>query len=218
MAFDPKSFDVGILFIGNSFTSRNDLPRVLADLALAAPKPKRLHVMSIVAGGASLRRHWNAGVARTALETTRWDHVVLQEQSTLPIKNRARYHENVRLFAAEIARNGARAALYMTWARQRAPDTQDAITRAVEDIAAEIGARIIPVGRAWQMAAIEAPHLQLYAADGSHPSMAGSFLAACVSYVSLFDEPPVGRAIGQSRGVDADAVAVLQTIAWRCRS
>jgi hypothetical protein len=217
MVSDPSSVDGRILFIGNSYTSRNDLPRLIADLALASSRPRLLHVQSIVAGGASLRRHWNAGVARTALEAARWDHVVLQEQSTLPLKNRARYHENVRLFAAEIAKNGARTALYLTWARQNAPGTQDAITRAVEDIAAEIDARVVPVGPAWQMAASEIPDVPLYVADGSHPSPAGSFLAACVFYVSLYDEHPAGRTAAESRGVAADAAAALQALAWRCR-
>jgi hypothetical protein len=218
MSSDPSSVDSSILFIGNSYTARNDLPRLIAELALAAPKPRRLHVQSIVAGGASLRRHWNAGAARTALEAVRWDHVVLQEQSTLPVKNRARYHENVRLFAAEIAKNGARTALYLTWARQNAPETQDAITRAVEDIAAEIDARVVPVGRAWQMAASEMPDLQLYVADGSHPSPAGSFLAACVFHVSVYDEPPAGHAVAESRRIPADVAVALQALAWRCRS
>jgi hypothetical protein len=141
---------------------------------------------------------------------------VLQEQSTLPVKNRARYHENVRLFAAEIAKNGASTSLYMTWARQNAPETQDTITRAVEDIAAEVDARVVPVGTAWKMAASEIPDLQLYVADGSHPSVAGSFLAACVFHVSLYDEPPEGRAVAESRGIPADEAVALQALAWRC--
>ena len=41
-----------------------------------------------------------------------WNYVVLQEQSTLPVKNPGRYHENVRLFAPEIARRGADGALF----------------------------------------------------------------------------------------------------------
>ena len=95
-----------ILFIGNSYTSRNQLPGLLAKLAAADAHPRRVEVDAIVAGGASLRRHWNAGVAQNALAKSPWDYVVLQEQSTLPLKNPARYHENIRLFDAEIARHG----------------------------------------------------------------------------------------------------------------
>ena len=217
MTSELKSSDLRILFIGNSFTSRNNLPRLLTSLALAAPNPKKVHAHAIVAGGASLRRHWNAGTARTALETSRWDYVVLQEQSTLPIKNQARYHENVRLFDSEIRKQGARAALYLTWARQHAPETQGIITRAVEDIAGQVDARVIPVGRAWEMAKIEKPDVELFVADGSHPSAAGSYLAACVFYVSFFDEPPVGWAVAESLKLERATTAMLQAVAWACR-
>src|SRR5437763_13693895 len=94
--------DLRILFIGNSFTSRNNLPRLLTSLALAVPNPKKVHAHAIVAGGASLRRHWNAGTARTALETSRWDYVVLKEQSRLPIKNTVWYYANYRPFESTI--------------------------------------------------------------------------------------------------------------------
>ena len=105
MASDANSVDGKILFIGNSYTSRNDLPRLIADLAVAAPKPKHLHVQSIVAGGASLRRHWNAGAARTALEAVRWDHVASGKDAGM-----ARHHVGSDLHHA-IPDDGARDAL-----------------------------------------------------------------------------------------------------------
>jgi hypothetical protein len=66
-------------------------------------------------GGASLPTHWNKGEAVSAIESGRYDYVILQEQSTLPIKNARRMHENVRLFDEPIRASGARTALYMTW-------------------------------------------------------------------------------------------------------
>jgi hypothetical protein len=84
------------LFIGNSFTARNDLPALIARLAEA--RGKGLEHRLISAGGASLRTHWNAGKARQAIREGQYDCVVLQEQSTLPVKNATRMHENVRLF------------------------------------------------------------------------------------------------------------------------
>ena len=72
-----------VLFIGNSFTARNDLPGLIAKLAAA--RGKSLDHQLISAGGASLRTHWNAGEARRAVEKGHYDRVVLQEQSTLPV-------------------------------------------------------------------------------------------------------------------------------------
>ncbi len=206
-----------ILFIGNSYTSRNALPRLVAALAATAHDPGRVDVDAIVAGGASLRRHWNAGKAQQALASTAWDCVVLQEQSTLPVKNSVRYHENVRLFAAEIAKHGASTVLYLTWPRQHAPQSQAAITHAVEAIAEEVGARVVPVGPVWQMAMREDPGLALYVEDGSHPSAAGSYLAACVFFATLFDQRPVGTAVSDRLKLDRNTAARLQALAWASR-
>ncbi|HEY4138159.1 MAG TPA: SGNH/GDSL hydrolase family protein [Casimicrobiaceae bacterium] len=202
-----------ILFIGNSYTTRNNLPRLIADLAATAEHPRQIAFEIVFAGGASLRRHWNAGVAQRTLATRRFDIVVLQEQSTLPVKNRARYHDNVRLFADEIAAHDARVALYLTWSRQQAPQAQDLITGAVEDIAGEIGATVIPVGPAWHAAMRDDPSLTLYTEDGSHPTAVGSYLAACVFLVALFGERPIGSSISDTLKLDRATAEKLQRIA-----
>src|SRR5690349_20094570 len=105
-----------VLFIGNSFTARNNLPGLIAGLATA--RGKGLEHRLISAGGASLRTHWNAGEALKAIEGGQYELVVLQEQSTLPVKNARRMHENVRLFDQAIRAAGAKTVLYMTWARR----------------------------------------------------------------------------------------------------
>jgi hypothetical protein len=182
---------LNVLFIGNSFTARNDLPGLIARLANAADRGLK-HRM-ITAGGASLKRHWNAGAAADAIKNGSFDYVVLQEQSTLPIKSPARMHESVRLFDQIIKAAGARTALYLTWARQHGAETQAAITDAYTSIAEDLGATLIPAGVAWQrfMKSHKAP--SLYDADQSHPSLAGSYLAACVAFAALFDISPVGN-------------------------
>src|ERR1043166_8972822 len=111
-----------ILFIGNSFTTRNNLPGLIAQLADS--RGKKVEHRLIWAGGASLRMHWNKGEAQKAIQQTRYDYVVLQEQSTLPIKSPQRMHENVRLFDPVIKASGAKTALYLTWARQNTPEAQ----------------------------------------------------------------------------------------------
>jgi len=206
-----------ILFIGNSYTKRNNLPGLIVDLAATAEHSRQLDVETIFAGGASLRRHWNAGVAQKTLAARRFDAVVLQEQSTLPVKNRVRYHDNVRLFAAEIARQGVAIALYLTWSRRETPQAQALITGAVEEIAAEIGAIVVPVGPAWHAAMRDNPSLTLYTDDGSHPTAAGSYLAACVFLVALFGERPVGTSVSDALKLDRATAGKLQSIAWSFR-
>ena len=202
-----------ILFVGNSYTSRNNLPRLVADLAATASFPREVQFDAIVAGGASLKRHWNAGRVHAALASARWDYVVLQEQSTLPFKNPLRYHESVRLFHPEIVRNGAKSALYLTWSRRQTPERQAEITRAVKDIATETGALVVPVGLAWHRVLQQAPGTELYVDDGSHPSVAGSYLAACVFLVALFGQYPGGWTVADALKIDRPTAERLHAAA-----
>src|SRR5688572_9153829 len=125
MAKTQRPAAIKVLFIGNSFTQRNNLPALLAQLAAARGIGVKHELIS--QGGASLRMHWNAGRAAKAIETGGYDYVVLQEQSTLPVKNAQRMAENVRLFDAAIKAAGSQTVLYMTWARQHTPEAQQAI-------------------------------------------------------------------------------------------
>jgi hypothetical protein len=203
-----------VLFIGNSFTARNDLPGLIA--ALAAARGKELRHRLISAGGASLRRHWNAGEAANAIQSGEYDAVVLQEQSTLPVKNAKRMHENVRLFDGAIKAANARAYLYMTWARRGAAESQTAITEAYTAIAKELGATVVPVGVAWQTFLRQHAIPVLHDRDGSHPTPAGSYLAACVFFAVMFRESPIGIE-ANSAGLSSTDRALLQRTAWQQR-
>ena len=204
-----------LLFIGNSFTARNDLPGLIAKLAAARGKSLEHHLIS--AGGASLRTHWNAGEAGKAIEKGHYDRVVLQEQSTLPVKNAKRMHENIRLFDEVIKAAGSTTVLYMTWARLNAPESQQAITDAYTGVGRELGATIVPVGLAWQRFLRLHERPVLHDKDQSHPTVAGSYLAGCVFFAVLFQESPVG-VDAEVAGLSGEDLAMLQEAAWReCR-
>jgi hypothetical protein len=212
----PGSASLRILFIGNSFTARNNLPELIA--RMAAMGDTRIEHRLISAGGASLRTHWNAGVALKEINDGRYDYVVLQEQSTLPIKNPRRMHENVRLFDAAIKATGKKTILYMTWARKHAPESQQAITDAYTSIGRELGATIVPVGVAWQSFIRKHDQPVLHDKDQSHPTLAGSYLAACVFLAVLFKETPVGID-AEVAGLSAKERTSLQKSAWQaCKS
>lgn len=199
-----------VLFIGNSFTARNDLPGLLARMAASGGRDLRHALIS--AGGASLRMHWNKGAALEAIRRTRYDWVVLQEQSTLPLKNAGRFHENVRLFIDPIRESGATPALYLTWARRNAPDSQQSLNDAYTTIARETGAVLVPVGMAWERFQRSHPSPPLHDKDLSHPSPAGTYLAALVFYEVLFGAS--GVAIGCNvPGVDAATAERMQVVA-----
>jgi hypothetical protein len=199
---------LNVLFIGNSFTARNDLPGMIARLAKANGITLKSRLIS--AGGASLRRHWNKGEAERAIRAGTYDYVVLQEQSTLPVKNAARMHESVRLFDDAIRSAHAKTILYLTWARQHAPHTQEVITDTYTTIGREIGATVVPVGVVWQQVFRKHGDVALYDKDGSHPTLAGSYLAACAFFAILFRRNPDGW---RPEGIDAAQAELLQRAA-----
>jgi hypothetical protein len=202
---------VRILFVGNSFTSRNNLPGLLK--GLAAARGITIEHKLISAGGASLRQHLNAGKALDAIANGGYDTVVLQEQSTLPIKSPDRFRESARDFHEAIAAAGARTALYLTWARRNAPETQRVLTDAYGGAAVELGATLVPVGMIWERFLAEHDEPALHDADNSHPALAGSYLAACVFLIALLDEDPVGIDT-PVKGLDDATAAQLRQAAW----
>jgi PKD repeat protein len=70
---------------------------------------------------------------------------------------------------------------------------------------------VSPVGAAWKYVRDNYPTIELYSADESHPSINGSYLAACVHYASMYRESPVGASfISTVTAIDA---AILQEAA-----
>ena len=58
----------------------------------------------------------------------------------------------------------------------------------------------------------------LHDKDQSHPSLAGSYLAACVFLAALFGENPVGLG-GEVHGLSEKDLALLEKVAWQtCNS
>jgi hypothetical protein len=201
-----------ILFIGNSYTSRNDLPSLVRALAAGAGVAWPVETALVAFGGASLAAHWNRGMAQALLEERRWDAVVLQDQSTRALRAPASLHEYGKRFAGMAQAVGAKPFLYLPWARENDPGSLAAITSAHEALARDTGAVLVPVGRAWQRVRAIAAAPRLYDADGSHPSPAGSYLSACVFCATLFGVVPC-TAPEVPAGLDLSTLDLMHRIA-----
>jgi hypothetical protein len=74
------------------------------------------------------------------------------------------------------------------------------------------------VGLAWQRFLGKYDQPVLHDKDQSHPTLAGSYLAACVFLAVLFGESPVGIP-GEVPGLSEKDLATLQKVAWQmCNS
>jgi hypothetical protein len=175
-----------VLLIGNSYTYFNNLPEVLATIARDARM--QILVTMYAPGGATLREHLADPSMLERLRATPWDYVVIQEQSTLglrQIEGRATiadpefFLRHAQRMAAEVRATGAKPMFLLTWKRRDAPvDDQHRLTHAYVTAASRSGASLIPAGPAWERVRRERPDLELYASDGSHPGPAGTYLTA----------------------------------------
>jgi hypothetical protein len=209
-----------VLFIGNSYTSMNDLPGTFASLVRSGGGA--VEVSMIAPGGAFLSDHAASADVAKAIAGTAWTAVVLQEQSLAPAAPETRDGEMAPAAATLVAAvRQARAHSYLleTWAHrdgwpERGLDRaamQDAIDAAYRDVAAQTGASVVPAGEAWDRALHDAPAIDLWQEDGSHPAKAGTYLVACVLYASLTGRSPEGLA--ETGGLSSADAAALQRIA-----
>jgi hypothetical protein len=190
-AIDAITAPLRILWIGNSYTYRNDLPRTLTTMALAAGENRVPAITAVLKGGQYLRGHAQRPDL-PALIAQGWDYVVLQDQSLAPLEQPDSLVKYGTQLGALAKQAGATVLLYVTWPRRDTPQTGDAIAASYGRLAASLGATMVPVGAAWQSMRGAMPSAELYEADGSHPSPIGTYLAASVFYRALYGRPVTG--------------------------
>ncbi len=91
-------------------------------------------------------------------------------------------------------------------------------------MAKQVGATVSPVGIAFELAKTKRPGFELYGEDKFHPSVAGSYLIACVHFACVYGKSPVGLPERLYSSVDKktkplveldkDTAAFLQGVAW----
>lgn len=217
-----------ILFIGNSFTYRNDMPGMFAELAEAAGYAAE--VDSVFQGGCYFHDFTDPdnGLCRKIgelYEQAAYDVVFLQEQSVQPLNDREDFLENGALLAEQAALQGARVILYQTWPYEEGSRmlehvgyTYEEMYRGLQEayraLAERTGAAVSPVGDAFYLASQQGEGALYDASDRYHPSERGSYLAACVHFIAAFDAPVTGNPF--TGPLPADEAAALQRVADAC--
>ena len=179
-----------ILMFGNSFTYYNDMPAMLSEILQA-------EVKAVTRGGAKLSEFRDpereiGKEAEDVLRSGHWDYVILQDQSSRPVRFRDSFLRDVHILCRKIRSVGACPLLFATWPYRPGADQYkktrldfeslgvglaDAYRTAGEKEGlpvADAGRRFIKLWESGDPKGIEG----LYAPDGSHPGMAGSRIAA----------------------------------------
>ena len=200
-----------VLFIGNSYTAVNNLPQLTADCALSigfAGMP--LEVASSTPGGTTFQMHTTNTTSQNLINQGNWDYVVLQEQSQLPSFPDGQVAAECFPFAAQLndqilaADSCTETVFYMTWGRQNGDASNCAswppvctyegmdslLNLRYRQMAIDNLAILSPVGALWKYIRTTYPEINLYSADGSHPSLEGSYAAACCMIAVMLRTDP----------------------------
>jgi len=207
--------DTNVLFIGNSYSVQ--MAEIFRRLSRAAGKAGRTDALT--PGGLQLKGHLENGDAARKIARGAWTYVVLQEQSqtaSFPDDQvRATTDPAVEGFRKLCVTAKAKPLLFWHWAKTQGDrdnfpgDTyeaqRDRLAATFARLAREQGITLVPAGKAWDQVRRDHPDLGLYGPDGSHPSLAGSYLAACVC-LGVIHGPELVAKLPAIPGVrDADA-------------
>lgn len=196
-----------VLFIGNSYTEVNNLPQMV--FSIANSMGDNMTYSSNTPGGCTFSQHCTNQSMQLICQGG-WDVVVLQEQSQYPSFPQSQVEAEVfpyaeRLVDSIYAHNPcAEPMFYMTWGRRdgdqnNAPyfpvlgtyEGMDSMLCLRYTYMAEANdASLCPVGRVWRYLHDNNREINLYASDGSHPSVAGTYAAACAFYTLIFHRDP----------------------------
>jgi hypothetical protein len=213
----PSGPGDGILFIGNSLTSANDLPGIVEGLSAAVGR--RLTAATVAYGGYGLVEHWNQKDALRAIATSGWRVVILQQGPSSLQESRAILRQYTRMFDVPIRSAGARTALFSVWPESSRKSVFPDVAASYLLAASDVGGIYLPVTDAWLAAWVANPAQPLYSADGFHPSEEGSYLAALVIAGVLTGASPsimparVIRPNGPELAIPPATATLLQTAA-----
>lgn len=218
-----------VLFIGNSYTDVNNLPQLIASIAEA--EGDTLVFSANLPGGSTFFNHLNDTTTNSLIQQGGWDYVVLQGQSQEPSFPDGQFYTETYPYAQQLCEMvgqynpDAKVVFYMTWGRKNGdqyncPYFPPLCTYEGMDsllylrymtMAADFNAEVSPVGALWHYLRDHHPEIELYASDGSHPSLAGSYAAACSFYSVLFRKDT--RSLSYNPGIAEDQAESIRIAA-----
>lgn len=215
-----------VLFVGNSYLYYNDslhnhVERIAEEIGPYATDEYQYKSATI--GGARLSHH----PVDSLLEPGRlgidepFELVILQGGSFEPLEEegRAQFRTTAIELNEKIRATGAEVALYMTHAyvepdERYEPGLINKIRPTYVSVGNELDALVIPVGLAFERAYEQRPDIVLHETfDGTHPSMLGTYLAACVVYQSIYGQSVTSTEYDYFGEVDKESAEFLRRIA-----
>jgi hypothetical protein len=178
--------EFNILFIGNSLTASNDLPKLVE----IAGKQKSIIIKTkmIAYPNYAIMDHWNDGKVQKEIKRNQYDFVIVQQGPSSQQNGREILIEYGRKYADLCNKNGAKLSYFMVWPSRIYYHTFKGVIKNYTDAARINDAILCPVGEEWKKHFDTTQNFDYYSADGFHPSLKGSQRAAEIIVEHLFGD------------------------------
>lgn len=215
-----------VLFIGNSYTHYNNMPKILQEMANSKGLSADIHMDA--KSNHTFEMHAKRPELYQSIKKYKWDFVIIQGFSRELAQDTSLIDSLSLPFLKQIldsvyANNSCtNVFLYQTWAYQNGfqndslqiswdyQTMSDRIHYGYNYVADRLNLAIVPVGRAWEAVRTNYPEIKLYQEDQQHPTLTGSYLSASCFYAALFKTNPK---VNYQANIDDKTAALLQDLA-----
>lgn len=219
-----------LLWVGNSFFYYNNSMHGHVGLLLSAAGVRGTRATSATLSGSGINWHdveaylKPGGVASYSFVGDNevrfntfdrpFDAVMMMDCSQCPIhpKLQSVFYEYAAKHSATVRKSGAAPILFMSWAYQDKPEMTAQLAAEYIKAGKANNALVVPAGLAFAASLAKRPDVVLHIADKRHPTLAGTYLAACTVLASVYKTNPTG--LKYTAGLPADVAAHLQAVAW----
>ncbi len=197
-----------VLFVGNSLTNNNSMAEMVR--RMAATTERSLLYTQHAPGGALISDHVDSAELESKIASRNWDVVSIQAQSAALAVTESNVnisiYPNIQLLVDKVrdANSTSIPLFYMSWGyKDGAPGLCDPIpdtctfegmNSLIKDRYLEVmeltDGQVSPCAELWNVIRDQHPELDLYASDGIHPSVLGSYVVALSFYTMIFEADP----------------------------
>ena len=219
-----------VLWVGNSFFYyNNSMHGHVRQLIKAADPQSHARATSVTISGSGIDWHDMEsylrpdGIGKYSFAAgnkivfnkpgRQFDTVIVMDCSQCPVHPQLKgvFREYAKKDGEIIRKAGARLVLFMSWAYKDKPEMTAQLAEAYTVAGNENDALVIPAGLAFAKAIGKRPDLEFYQPDKRHPTLIGTYLAACTVYAAVYGKSPVGNPY--MAGIDPATAKFLQTVA-----
>tara|TARA_E500000318_G_scaffold111329_2_gene129545 strand:+ start:1065 stop:1814 length:750 start_codon:yes stop_codon:yes gene_type:complete len=177
--------DYHILFVGNSLTYTNNLPKLVEEEA--ERKGVLVKTKSISKPNYAIVDHWADGEVQELIRSKKYNYVILQQGPSSQMDGYDMLVNDAAVYADLCSANNTKLTYFMVWpARYNYHTFQGVITNYTAGAQAN-NAILCPVGAVWKDYFDATQDFSYYGPDDFHPSLKGSKVAAEIIVETIFN-------------------------------